>query len=88
MRIALAQINPVVGDLLGNADRIHAALAATEVNGKVSADLLVTPELSLWGYPPRDLLFSAAHLEQQQQALTSCSNACTPNTWMWPSSLE
>ncbi|PTT90199.1 NAD+ synthase, partial [Pseudomonas sp. HMWF031] len=63
MRIALAQINPVVGDLLGNADRIHAALAATEVNGKVSADLLVTPELSLWGYPPRDLLFSAAHLE-------------------------
>ena len=69
MRIALAQINPVVGDLLGNADRIHAALAATEVNGKVSADLLVTPELSLWGYPPRDLLFSAAHLEQQQQAL-------------------
>ena len=45
MRIALAQINPVVGDLLGNADRIHAALAATEVNGKVSADLLVTPEL-------------------------------------------
>ena len=69
MRIALAQINPVVGDLLGNADRIHAALAATEVNGKISADLLVTPELSLWGYPPRDLLFSAAHLEQQQQAL-------------------
>ena len=36
MRIALAQINPVVGDLLGNADRIHAALAATKVNGKIA----------------------------------------------------
>ena len=69
MRIALAQINPLVGDLLGNADRIHAALDATQVDGKVGADLLVTPELSLWGYPPRDLLFSSAHLEQQQQAL-------------------
>ncbi|WP_415409546.1 NAD+ synthase [Synechococcus sp. A10-1-5-9] len=69
MRIALAQINPVVGDLLGNADRIHSALDATKEDGKTSADLLVTPELSLWGYPPRDLLFSNAHLEQQQQAL-------------------
>ena len=69
MRIALAQINPLVGDLLGNADRIHAALDATMVDGKVGADLLVTPELSLWGYPPRDLLFSSTHLEQQQQAL-------------------
>lgn len=69
MRIALAQINPLVGDLLGNADRIHAALDATQVDGQVGADLLVTPELSLWGYPPRDLLFSSAHLEQQQQAL-------------------
>ena len=68
MRIALAQINPLVGDLLGNADRIHAALDATMVDGKVGADLLVTPELSLWGYPPRDLLFSSTHLEQQQRA--------------------
>ena len=29
----------------------------------------MTPELSLWGYPPRDLLFSPTHLEQQQEAL-------------------
>ena len=69
MRIALAQINPVVGDLLGNAARIHAALDAIRTEGPISADLLVTPELSLWGYPPRDLLFSSAHLDQQQQAL-------------------
>ena len=59
MRIALAQINPVVGDLLGNATRILQSLdSLIETTGR-QPDLLVTPELSLWGYPPRDLLFFA-----------------------------
>lgn len=52
MRIALLQLNPTVGDLDANADRIAAAVQA--VRGRV--DLCVTPEMALTGYPPRDLL--------------------------------
>ena len=69
MRIALAQINPVVGDLLGNANRILSALDSLIETTGSQPELLVTPELSLWGYPPRDLLFSPTHLQQQRQAL-------------------
>jgi NAD+ synthase/NAD+ synthase (glutamine-hydrolysing) len=69
MRVALAQINPVVGDLLGNATRILKALDSLIQTTGTQPELLVTPELSLWGYPPRDLLFSPTHLEQQKTAL-------------------
>ena len=51
MKIFLSQINPVVGDLQGNAEKI------LEISAKAfqsSADLIITPELSLWGYPPKD----------------------------------
>jgi NAD+ synthetase len=60
MRIAIAQLNQVVGDLAGNAARIGDAIAA----GKRSrANLVVTPELSLCGYPPEDLVLRPAFLE-------------------------
>ncbi|QNI56022.1 NAD+ synthase (glutamine-hydrolysing) [Synechococcus sp. BIOS-E4-1] len=69
MRVALAQINPVVGDLLGNATRILKSLDSLIETTGSQPDLLVTPELSLWGYPPRDLLFSPTHLQRQREAL-------------------
>lgn len=69
MRVALAQINPVVGDLLGNAERILQAVDIVIGNDAQPPALMVTPELSLWGYPPRDLLFSSTHLQQQTEAL-------------------
>ena len=53
MRIVLAPLNPTVGDLEGNAALIESAIAEAKSN---SADLLVTPELSIVGYPPRDLV--------------------------------
>jgi NAD+ synthase (glutamine-hydrolysing) len=53
LRIALAQVNLVVGDLAGNAKRI---LAAAHEANKLGADVLLTPELALCGYPPEDLL--------------------------------
>src|SRR5207247_8444235 len=56
MKIALVQINPTIGDLAGNARLILDALAVARGRG---ADLAVTPELSLVGYFPRDLLLSA-----------------------------
>ena len=49
MRLALAQLNPLVGDLRGNAEQILAAVQQAEAEG---AALVLTPELSLWGYPP------------------------------------
>jgi NAD+ synthase (glutamine-hydrolysing) len=53
VRVAACQINTVVGDLEGNAERILAALARAEEGG---ADLAVFPELTVTGYPPEDLL--------------------------------
>jgi len=53
LKIALAQINCTVGDLAGNAERI---LRAAQDAHAAGADLLLTPELSLCGYPPEDLL--------------------------------
>ena len=53
MRLALAQINAVVGDLEGNRERILAAVADARSAG---ADLVLLPELAVTGYPPEDLL--------------------------------
>ena len=62
MRIALGQINPIIGDLKGNCDLIlDACLKAAKEN----ANLLVTPELSLWGYPPKDLLLNPVLINEQ-----------------------
>lgn len=51
--IAIAQLNLTVGDLVGNADRI---ISAIDTARRAGADLLLTPELALSGYPPEDLL--------------------------------
>ena len=53
MKIAIAQLNCTVGDLAGNAARIADAAGRALALG---ADVMVTPELSLSGYPPEDLL--------------------------------
>src|ERR1700675_1742948 len=53
MKIAIAQINCTVGDLAGNVARIAEVIERARAQ---SADLLVTPELALCGYPPEDLL--------------------------------
>ena len=53
MRLALAQINTVVGDLDGN--REHIAEGIQEAKG-VHADVVLFPELAITGYPPEDLL--------------------------------
>ncbi|MBE9184665.1 NAD+ synthase [Microcoleus sp. LEGE 07076] len=56
MKIAIAQLNPTIGDILGNSNLI---LEAAKKAGVAGANLLLTPELSLIGYPPRDLLMDA-----------------------------
>jgi NAD+ synthase (glutamine-hydrolysing) len=68
LRLALGQLDTTVGDLPGNLARVTRALEEAEAAG---ADLLVTPELALTGYPPEDLLlkpgFVAANLEALQE---------------------
>jgi len=56
MKIGLAQINPTVGDLKGNCELITAAYQRLAAAG---AQLVLTPELSLTGYPPQDLVFKS-----------------------------
>ncbi|MBE9223311.1 NAD+ synthase [Cyanobacterium stanieri LEGE 03274] len=54
MKIAIAQLNPIIGDIKNNAQKIiEVAHQASQDN----VELLLTPELSLCGYPPKDLLF-------------------------------
>ncbi|WP_019487853.1 NAD+ synthase [Kamptonema formosum] len=66
MKIAIAQLNPTVGDLTGNAKLIlDAAKKAADAN----ANLLLTPELCLVGYPPRDLLINPGFIEAAGQQL-------------------
>ncbi len=66
LRIALAQLNLVVGDLEGNVRRISEAM---ETACEAQADLLVTPELAITGYPPQDLLFHSRFLADAEAAL-------------------
>ena len=61
-----AQLNPVVGDFKANSARILEAVRRAEEQG---AELVLTPELSLWGYPPRDQLLEPSRIEQQDSAL-------------------
>jgi NAD+ synthase (glutamine-hydrolysing) len=66
LRVALAQINPTVGDVDGNAAKIAERIAAAREQG---AALVVFPELALTGYPPEDLLLKTSFLERAAAAL-------------------
>src|ERR1700678_1981822 len=55
--ITLAQLNPTVGDVAGNAAKARAARALAQADG---ADLVVLPELFIAGYPPEDLVLKPA----------------------------
>ena len=66
MRVALGQINTTVGDLEGNVDRLTAW--SREATGQ-GADLVCFPELAVTGYPPEDLVFRLAFVEDNLAAL-------------------
>jgi NAD+ synthase (glutamine-hydrolysing) len=72
LRVALCQLNMVVGDLVGNAGRIIAAVGAAEEAG---ADLAVFPELALTGYPPEDLLLKPGFVADNLEALAKVAAA-------------
>ncbi len=66
MRLALAQIDTVVGDISGNEKKIRSTLADA---GSQKADLVLFPELAVTGYPPEDLLLRPGFLEAAQSSL-------------------
>jgi NAD+ synthase (glutamine-hydrolysing) len=72
MRIALAQINPIVGDLDGNRavvlDRVDESRAA-------GADVVVFPELAVTGYPPEDLLLRPGFVRASERSLEEIAHA-------------
>lgn len=73
MKLALAQINPTVGDIDGNARRVLEYLARAKALG---ADLAVFPELCLFGYPPLDLLYRADLVRRNLAALEQVAAQC------------
>ena len=68
MRLALAQINAVVGDLDGNRERILAALAEAR---SANAEVVLLPELAVTGYPPEDLLLRPGFVRAAAESLQS-----------------
>ncbi len=72
MRVAVAQMNVVLGDLPGNVQRIADAANRAAL---ADANLLLTPELSLCGYPPEDLLLRPDFYRSTEQALSALAEA-------------
>jgi NAD+ synthase (glutamine-hydrolysing) len=72
MRLALAQLNSVVGDLDGNRDRIVARIDEAKAAG---ADLVCFPELATTGYPPEDLLLRPGFLRAAERTLGEVARA-------------
>ena len=74
LRLALAQINTVVGDLDGNRERIVRRLRDADDAG---ADVVLFPELAVTGYPPEDLLFRPEFLRQARRSLEAIAAEAT-----------
>jgi NAD+ synthetase len=79
MNIGLAQLNPTVGDLAGNARKIIDACRALEKRG---ATIVLTPELVLTGYPPQDLLFKSDFVPASLRALEEIHAEVGPAAWI------
>ena len=67
LRIVMAQLNFMVGDIRSNTERVIAA--SVEARDRLAADAIVFPELTLTGYPPEDLLLRAHFIEHVEAAV-------------------
>jgi len=75
MKIAIAQINPKIGDIKGNAQLI---LEAAQKASQIECSLLITPELAICGYPPRDLLTNPSFIERIGETLEKLAQDLPP----------
>jgi len=71
MRIALAQMNPIVGDIAGNARMAREFIAQARRQG---ADLVVFPELTIIGYPPKDLLLKPQFIDDSLRTMQTLAS--------------
>ena len=78
MKLFLAQLNPIVGDLDGNAQKI---LDVANKAYSDSADMVLTPELSLWGYPSKDLLLKKNLISRQYTILDELTKTIHQKIW-------
>ena len=72
IRISMAQINPVVGDLAGNRDKIIVAIKSAK---RLGADIVALPELAVTGYPPEDLILKPRFVKDNIKTLTDIQQA-------------
>ena len=79
MKVALSQINPLVGDLIGNAQLMRVAAVQAKAEG---ASVIVFPELSLMGYPPEDLLLLPEFLRAAEKLVQQLAGE-TDNELLW-----
>ena len=79
LRIALAQINPLVGDFNGNIRRMKEAADKARANG---AHIVVFPELSVSGYPPEDLLLRPGFINKAQAAIEALATSVKDMVWV------
>jgi NAD+ synthase (glutamine-hydrolysing) len=67
LRVVMAQLNLLVGDIPGNTTKIIAA--AIEARDRLQAEVIVFPELTITGYPPEDLLLRPGFVNQVEPAM-------------------
>ncbi|MDK1031517.1 MAG: nitrilase-related carbon-nitrogen hydrolase, partial [Planctomycetia bacterium] len=68
MKIAIAQVNPVIGDIAANVSKVREFMAR---GAEAGADIVCFPELTVIGYPPKDLLLKPSFIADNLQALSA-----------------
>ena len=68
MRLSMYQLNPTIGDVSGNTEKIINALQSDD------AELVITPEMSICGYPPRDLLHCTGFVRACEEAVVKIAS--------------
>src|ERR1700761_9301565 len=85
MRIGFAQINTTVGDIQGNRDRVLSAYLKAVA---LEAELVLTPELALTGYPAQDLVFKSRFISETLEALEQLRGVIPESSITKPRSAE
>ena len=73
LRLAMAQMNPVVGDVAGNTRKMTAWIRKAR---RAKADVVVFPELAITGYPPEDLVLRPSFLQENRRGLETVIQSC------------
>lgn len=76
VKFGIAQLNPIIGDLVGNCDRLLSAVQKLAAQG---VQLVLTPELSVCGYPPRDLLMHHQFVRDMDLAIADLAQKLPHN---------